>query len=203
MATPRFLWRDRATSLAPSVLLERPTWASGATPLRSPGPGLCYFSAFERECLRRALAYAEMHVPFRGPTGDFMNSAEAGEWIVHRNLEGPRLVSEYLRIFCGAVYVKLGGDFDPRAPGRWLWANTLGPMECLWDVYCGQFWGRGPVPAVGPCETTMPMPIDHCDDQYQRDSAYCRSLEDPTSRRLCWERAAQDYGDCIARRPVP
>jgi len=44
---------------------------------------------------------------------------------------------------------------------------------------------------------------DECDEQYEADSATCRSLPTPYRRQRCWASAAERYGNCIAGRPIP
>ena len=44
--------------------------------------------------------------------------------------------------------------------------------------------------------------IDPCDAQYQADSEICRQQATRRLRALCWARAADRYGDCIAGSPV-
>jgi YD repeat-containing protein len=44
---------------------------------------------------------------------------------------------------------------------------------------------------------------DPCDAQYAADSATCRGLSTARLRALCWRKAAERYGACIAGQPVP
>lgn len=44
---------------------------------------------------------------------------------------------------------------------------------------------------------------EDCKQQYDGDSEVCRGLTNPAARARCWASAAERYGACLAKRPIP
>jgi len=113
--------------------------------------------------------------------------------------QNPLLFGDLLGLFGPGALATAGGvciAADGPVPIGDVVGVPLVAAAAVWGaaIVIADWWGNG-----DECTDCNPDP---CDAQYAADSEICRRQPSARLKALCWARAADRYGDCLAGHPI-